>query len=133
MDFCSLRFDLQKQSILNFIVREKACFARILTYCATHALPYPCTPTGVSCLSSELFCSLPACQKAIPHVIARVLAPVAISCKKLRIRRSYLKIKTILQDCHGRKRPRNDKIGPCLFCGKSVDTFDKNFDRRFSI
>ena len=63
MDFCSLCFDLQKQSILNFITREKACFARILTYCATHALPYPCTPTGVSCLSSELFCSLSACRK----------------------------------------------------------------------
>ncbi len=32
-------------------------------YCATHALPYLCTPTGVSCLSSELFSSLSACRK----------------------------------------------------------------------
>ena len=42
---------------------ESACSARILTYCATHALPYPRTPTGVSCLSSELFSSLSACRK----------------------------------------------------------------------
>ncbi len=33
--------------------------------CATHALPYLCTPTGASCLSSELFCSLPACRKVL--------------------------------------------------------------------
>ena len=65
MDFCALCFDLQKQSILNFITREKACFARILTYCATHALPYPCTPTGVSCLSSELFLQSASVSKRV--------------------------------------------------------------------
>ena len=32
-----------------------ACFARILTYFATHALSYLYTPTGVSCSSSEPF------------------------------------------------------------------------------
>ena len=64
------------------MVQKNACFARILTYCATHApaqpfatkerygcgvplagIPYLCTPTGVSCLSSELFRSLSACRK----------------------------------------------------------------------
>ena len=40
-----------------------------MTYCATHDLPYLCTPTVVSCLSSELFdspkaaalCAQPPC------------------------------------------------------------------------
>ena len=56
-------FPLQKWGIPNFIARRSACCARILTYCATHALPYRCTPTSVSCLSSELFRSLSACRK----------------------------------------------------------------------
>ena len=34
---------------------RKACCASILTYCATHTLPYLCTPTSVSCLSLEPF------------------------------------------------------------------------------
>ena len=63
MGFCSLRFDLQKTEYTELYGAKNACFARILTYCATHALPYLCTPTGVSCLSSELFRSLPACRK----------------------------------------------------------------------
>ena len=82
MGFCSLRFDLQKTEYTELYGAKNACFARILTYCATHApaqpfatkerygcgvplagIPYLCTPTGVSCLSSELFRSLSACRK----------------------------------------------------------------------
>ena len=82
MGFCSLRFDLQKTEYTERYGAKNACFARILTYCATHTpaqpfatkerygcgvplagIPYLCTPTGVSCLSSELFRSLSACRK----------------------------------------------------------------------
>ena len=53
------------------MVQKNACFARILTYCATHTLPYLCTPTGVSCLSSELFRSLSACRKGFFDTLTR--------------------------------------------------------------
>ena len=39
---------------------KKSCFASILTYFATHTLPYFCTPTSVSCLSLEPFSTV--CQ-----------------------------------------------------------------------
>ena len=51
--------------ISNILDRKSACFARILTYITTHDLPYHRTPTVVSCLPSEHFCSLPACQKRL--------------------------------------------------------------------
>ena len=37
---------------------RKACFASILTSCATLTLPYLCTPTSVSCLSLEPFATV---------------------------------------------------------------------------
>ena len=40
---------------LSWHPSRKACWASILTYCATHTLPYLCTPTSVSCLSLEPF------------------------------------------------------------------------------
>ena len=52
---------LKKAEYSEFKNAKTACFARILTYCAMHALPYLCTPTGVHCcLSSKLFA---ACQR----------------------------------------------------------------------
>ena len=39
----------------NTKLPRNSCFASILTYCATHTLPYLCTPTSVSCLSLEPF------------------------------------------------------------------------------
>ena len=51
------------QSIPNFSTKIMLAFARILTYCATRVLPYLCTPTDASCLSSELLDSPSACRK----------------------------------------------------------------------
>ena len=46
----------------NTKLPRNSCCASILTYCATHTLPYLCTPTSVSCLSLEPFSTV--CQRA---------------------------------------------------------------------
>ena len=63
---------IQKAEYLEFYNAKNAYFSRILTYCATHALPYLCTPTGVSCLPSELFSSLSACRKGFFDTLQRL-------------------------------------------------------------
>ena len=71
--------------ISNILGRKAACFARILTYITTHDLPYHRTPTVVSCLSSEHFCSLPACQKRLFDTLrgqAQCLTPDLLILKR---------------------------------------------------
>ena len=46
---------VQTTGHIKYKSSRKACCASILTYCATHTLPYLCTPTSVSCLSLEPF------------------------------------------------------------------------------
>ena len=58
---------------IKFKRRQTACCASILTYCATHTLPYLCTPTSVSCLSLEPFSTVP--QRAEKVLFGTLIPP----------------------------------------------------------
>ena len=53
-------------------------FIKILTYCATLALPYLCTPTGESCLSFELSRQSPSVSNKFFDTLKRVARPAFI-------------------------------------------------------
>ena len=51
------------------------------------------------------------CQKTTVRVIARSEATWQSRAGSSEFAEIFQNIQTILRDCHGRKRPRNDKIG----------------------